>query len=150
MFQSSDVQELTGLTRSQLREWCGSDRRNILPPDVKPRGPGKNALYHWRTVLVLRLLKQLRDEFGVELGAWAQNMRALQAHLSLIAFHALWGRNLLFSSAQAARIIGNVPITGEVQGLIIPLDPHLMVIATRLQGELPPQMNLFPALAVAR
>lgn len=148
MFQSSYVEELTGLTRSQLREWCRRDRRDILIPDVAPRGPGRNALYHWRTVLVLRLLKQLRDEFGVELSAWAGSMRMLRTDLDALAFQGLWDRCCLFKNAETVRLVGRFSMTQETAGLVIPLEPHLMVIATKLQNELPPQTNLFPTLAV--
>ena len=89
--QAADVIELTGLTRSQLREWSNPGRRNLVPADVEPGGPGRHALYTWQTILVLRLLRELHVDFAVEVSAWAPGMVGFRQKLERISFLSLWG-----------------------------------------------------------
>ena len=76
LFQSADALEVTGLTRSQLREWTG--RRNLISPDVGPDGPGRHALYTWQSLLVLRLLLVLHNDFAAQVGGLGAGCKASQ------------------------------------------------------------------------
>ena len=147
MFQAADVVLLTGLTVSQLREWSSPRRRNLIPADVDAAGPGRHALYSWQTILVLRLLRELRDDFAVDLGAWAPGMVALRQELQGLSFPSLWGTLLTFKSKHSPTLL-SAQTTAFPTGIVIPLDPHLLPIATKLAFPLPAQLFLFPAVAV--
>ena len=73
LIQMSDAAKLSGVTVHQLKEWCA--RRDILPPDVPGSGRGRHALYSWQTVLAVRLLHELHQRFGVEVGAHDRRIR---------------------------------------------------------------------------
>jgi len=150
LFQAADVIELTGLTRSQLREWSSRDRRNLVPADVEPEGPGRHALYTWQTVLALRLLKSLQTDFAVEVAAWAPAINHLRQMLEGLPFQSLWRSSVHFPNTGEASLVGPASARDKTGGLLVALDPHLLVIATKLS--LPPQdqLPLFPAIAVRR
>ena len=148
LFQAADVVELTGLSVNQLREWSSPRRRNLIPADVGPDGPGRHALYSWQSVLVLRLLRQLRDDFAVEIGVWAPRMGELRQDLKGVSFPSLWGRLLTFPSKTPPVLLSAQ--TREIPtGIVIALDPHLLPIATELSLPPPDQLFLFPVRAVA-
>ena len=147
MFQAADVVLLTGLTVSQLREWSSSRRRNLIPADIDAAGPGRHALYSWQTILVLRVLRELRDDFAVDLGAWAPGMVELRQQLQGISFPSLWGTLLKFQSKHSPTLF-SAQTPGFSPGLVIPLDPHLLPIATKLSLPSPDQLLLFPVVAV--
>jgi hypothetical protein len=147
LFQASQVLALTGLTRSQLREWCSRDRRDLLRPDVEPDGPGRHALYSWQTVLVLRVLRVLHADFAVEVAAWAPAMNELRSRLEGVSFPSLHSCSAHFKSPKHAAIVaGHVP----AQGVFIELGPHLAEIAAMLRAPGTEQLPLFPATAVRR
>ena len=147
MFQAADVVLLTGLTVSQLREWSSSRRRNLIPADVDAAGPGRHALYSWQTILVLRVLRELRDDFAVDLGAWAPGMVELREQLQGLSFPSLWGTLLTFPSKHSPPLLSaQTPVFST--GLVIPLDPHLLPIATKLSLPSPDQLFLFPVVGV--
>jgi hypothetical protein len=149
LFQSAAALELTGLTRSQLREWTGRGRRELVPPDVEPEGPGRHALYAWQTLLVLRILRVLHEDFAAEVGAWAPAALALRRQLEGSSFPTLWHLSVLFPNREAAQLIEDArEISGP--GIVVPLDPHLLVLATKLSLAKPRQLSLFPALMVSR
>jgi hypothetical protein len=150
LFQAADALEVTGLTRSQLREWCGRSRRDLIQPDVDPEGPGRHALYAWQTLLVLRLLKSLQSDFALEVGAWAPAAKELRAELDRVAFPTLWRCSAYFPSRETARLIDSISEVGETGGIVVPLEPHLTVLAARLSLPGPQQLPLFPAMVVAR
>lgn len=148
LFQAADVIDLTGLTRSQLREWSSRDRRNLVLADVEPEGPGRHALYTWQTILVLRLLRTLHTDFAVEVGAWALGMNRLRASLEKTSFPNLWGSFVHFQSRDNPELT-NMVVGGPVSGgVFLPLDPHLLVVATKLSLPPPDQLPLFPAVRV--
>ena len=150
LFQAADTLALTGLTRSQLREWSGRGRRNLVSPDVEPEGPGRHALYAWQTVLVLRLLNTLHTEFSMEVGSWAPAMLNLRDKLDRVSFPSLRRSIVHFPNRERADLLlamSEVPAEG---GIVLPLDPHLAVLATKLSIPPPDQLPLFPALAVVR
>ncbi len=149
LFQAADVLELTGLTRSQLREWSARDRRNLVPADVVSEGPGRHALYTWQTILVLRLLRALHTEFVVEVGAWAPGMNQLRDRLERVSFPSLWGSLVHFPTRGTPELISSAR-AAPLAGVFLPLDSHLLVIATKLSLPPPDQLFLFPAVAVRR
>jgi hypothetical protein len=149
LLQSSDVLNLTGMTRHQLREWSGKKRRNILPPDVEPRGPGRHALYSWRTILALRILRLLHEEFAIEVGAWSEAIRVFRAELEVATFTELWGSSVAFLNTRQAKLVES-GLSLEYDHLTIPLRSHLEEISRQLAMPPPTQLALFPAMAVAQ
>lgn len=148
LFQASDTMRLTGLSRPQLREWCGTGRRRLLAPDHEASGPGRHAIYDWRTIVALRVLRTLQTDFGVEIKTWASAATELRRLLDGVAFPTLRGQLVWFASPTSAELIDSLRDIRIEQGLVLPLDPHLDVLATSL-GERPPQQfTLFPARAV--
>ena len=148
LFQAADTLALTGLTRSQLREWSGRGRRHLVSPDVEPEGPGRHALYAWQTILVLRLLNTLHSEFAMEVGSWAPAMTDLRHKLDRISFPSLWRSIVHFPNRGHADLLiamSEVPPEG---GIVLPLNPHLAILATKLSLPPPDQLPLFPAMAV--
>ena len=148
LFQSADVLEVTGLTRSQLREWTGRGRRELLSPDVGPGGPGRHALFSWQTLLVLRLLLVLHSEFAAEVGAWAPAAKDLRDKLNSTSFPSLWHLSVFFPNRHTALLVDDVSKIGH-SGLILPLEPHLTVISSKLSPPPPDQLSLFLPMAVS-
>ena len=148
LFQAADVVELTGLSGDQLREWSNPRRRNLVPADVSPDGPGRHALYSWQTVLVLRLLRELREHFAVEIGSWAPGMVEVRQHLIGVSFPSLWGTLLTFRDKNHPLLL-SAQTPDVPTGVIIALDPHLLPIATKLSFPSPDQLFLFPVHAVS-
>jgi hypothetical protein len=140
---------LCGLTRHQLREWCG--RRAIVVPDVQAAGRGRHALYSWQTILALRLLKQLHDRFGAEVGGWAEAIGECQYLLKERSFPSLWGLCASFADRHTAALISLASEPRSGPSLILPLDPHLEVLASGLALPGPPgQLPLFTAMRVGK
>lgn len=150
VFQAADVLDLTGLTRSQLREWSSRDRRSLILADVEAEGPGRHALYTWQTVLVLRLLKTLSNDFAVEVGAWAPGMARLRQKLERVSFPSLWGSFVHFPNRENPELAISTFGSSVPEGVFLPLNPHLLVIATKLSLPSPDQLPLFPVVAVRR
>lgn len=148
LFQAADALDVTGLTRNQLREWTGRGRRELISPDVDPNGPGRHALYAWQTLLVLRLLLVLHNDFATEVGAWAPAAKNLRMKLNRVSFPSLWHFSVFFPNRQTALLVGDVAeISGA--GVILPLEPHLTALATKLSLPRPDQLSLFPPMAVS-
>ena len=149
LFQSADVLVLTGLTKSQLREWTGRGRRELLHPDVEPDGPGRHALFSWQTVLVLRVLLVLHRDFAAEVGAWAPAAQQLRGRLEHLPFFNLWRLRAVFPSTTHVILTENIAEVGA-GGIVVPLEPHLEALATQLSLPRPDQLPLFPTMAVTR
>ena len=148
LFQSADALEATGLTRSQLREWTGRGRREIVSPDVGPNGPGRHALYAWQTLLVLRLLLVLHTEYATEVGAWAPAAKDLREKLDSTPFPSLWNVSVFFPNLHTALLIDNVSKVDR-PGLILPLESHLTLLASKLSLPRPDQLPLFLPVAMS-
>jgi hypothetical protein len=138
--QFSDAIRLTELTESQLREWCG--KRGLFHPTVPARGSGRVALYSWHDIIALRIFRQIMSVFGGRASGWAAGMAALRDQLDGQFFPNLYGKSAIFENRRSAAIgtISSVALSGGA--LLVPLDPHLTVIASRatpqeLQGRLP-------------
>lgn len=146
--QASDACRLSGLTAHQLREWCV--RRAILGPDVPPNGPGRHALYSWRTVLALRVLNELHVSFGAEVGAWALAIQSFRRLLDPRSFHSLWSVAAIFRGRDDdATLSAAEHMRTDRGGVVLPLNPHLETLAhgLKLQNGMP-QLPLFPATLV--
>ena len=126
LMQAADASRLAGLTPHQLREWCG--RRCIVAPDVPGAGRGRHALFSWQTVLTLRLLRELHERFGAEVGAWKGALGEFRALVGGRSFPGLWSAVVAFPNCDHARLIEGRPVPTEAQ-LLLPLAPHLHVIA---------------------
>ena len=149
LFQSADALEASGLTRSQLREWTGRGRRELISPDVSPGGPGRHALYTWQSLLVLRLLLVLHNDFAAEVGAWAPAAMNLREKLKNTSFPSLWHLSVFFPNRHTALLVDDVAKVGHT-GLILPLESHLTVLASKLSLPRPDQLSLLLPVAVSR
>jgi hypothetical protein len=147
LVQASDASRLAGITPHQLREWCA--RRGIVAPDVPGSGRGRHALFAWQTVLTLRLLRELHQRFGAEVGAWGGALGEFRRLINGRSFPGLWGTLAAFPDKEQALLLDSRPVTAEAL-LMLPLAPHLQVIARDFA--LPPdsQLPLFPALELRR
>lgn len=138
--QFSDAMRLTGLSQSQLKEWCG--KRGLFTPTIAARGPGRVALYSWQDVIALRVFHEIFEVFGGRASSWAAGVSALRKCLDGQFYPNLWGKGAVFADQRTARLdtLVNMPPAGAA--LFVPLDPHLQVISSRatpeeLQGQLP-------------
>ena len=149
LVQASEAIPLSGLTSHQLREWCG--RRAVVTPDVPPAGRGRHALYSWQTILALRLLKELHDRFGAEVGAWGEAIGSCQHLLKNRSFPSLWGISAAFVDTRRSLLVRKADELNIGPCLLIPLDPHLEALASGLAlAEPPSQLSLFTAIRVGQ
>lgn len=138
--QSSDALRLTGLSESQLREWCG--RRGLFQPTVPARGPGRLALYSWQDIIALRVFLEVFTTFGGKASGWAGGIKDLRQRLDGQFFPDLWGKLAIFADRNSATLGTASQVTLPAAALIVPLDPHLLVLANLstpedLQGQFP-------------
>ena len=147
LIQSADACRLTGLTSHQLREWCS--RRAILLPDVPGGGRGRHALFSWQTVLVLRLLHELHERFGVEVGARKVAMEDCRRLLNGRAFPGLWTTTAVFTNRHQVRLSDDRELVTEAL-LVLPLEPHLQSIADGFAFPPQAQFPLFRAVELRR
>nr|WP_322865929.1 hypothetical protein [Aquicoccus sp. G2-2]MEA1113197.1 hypothetical protein [Aquicoccus sp. G2-2] len=138
--------ELTGLTKSQLREWCSV--RQLLPPDIAPEGPGTHAMFTWQTAIALRVLKSIQDDWAGTVSAWAPVIRDFRAEIKRTSFPTLFGNAVIFDSLTSMTIQQELEMTTGPGILAVPLSPHLEVLATKLAIPLPDQLPLFPPMSV--
>ena len=127
---------LTGLSPSQLREW--TSRRGIIPADQPARGRGEHAQYAWNTVLVLRILMELKRTFSIEISAWAALGTCLRDSLAGTSPIALYGKHVLVRG-NTFEIVGSPEGSPGGATIAIPLDPHLEVLAIGLGVSPPPR-----------
>jgi len=147
LMQSADASRLAGVTPHQLREWCA--RRCVVPPDVPGAGRGRHALFSWQTVLTLRLLRELNDRFGVEVGAWKGALGEFRALVGGRSFPGLWSMLVAFPDCDHARLIEDRSVAAGAL-LLLPLAPHLHAIAKDFALPPDPQLPLFPAVGLRR
>ena len=147
LIQSADASRLTGLTGHQLREWCA--RRAVVTPDVAGAGRGRHALFSWQTVLALRLLRELHERFGTEVGAWKGAMEELRQLLKGRSFPALWNTVAAFPDCEHARLLDDRSILPDAI-LTLPLAPHLEALAHDFAFPAPQQLPLFAAVGLRR
>lgn len=150
LFQTADATALAGISRSQLREWSGRDRRALIEPDVPPQGAGRVALFGWRTLLVLRVLHHLQECYGVEVGRWGEAAKLLRADLEPLSFPATWSRTAHFKDRSNCIVILDGEAQAASEGLLVRLEPHLAPMAEALAVPRPDQLPLFPLTAVGR
>jgi hypothetical protein len=138
LVQAADASRLAGLTSHQLREWCS--RRAILLPDTPGGGRGRHALFSWQTVLTLRLLRELHERFGTEVGAWNEALEECRTLLKGRPFLTLWSTYAVFPDCHHAQLETDLALH-EGALLVLPLEPHLQAIAGDfsfpVQGQLP-------------
>jgi hypothetical protein len=148
LVRSREVQALTGLSGDQLREW--THRRGLIPPDVKPHGSGTQALYSWRTVLLLRLAADLRNRFHLELQAHRDLFAQLRLQFDGVAFHSLWGKAVVLEGTSEIDIVdAQRPLRTASDFLFLRFDPHLEVLSRHFgTPEDTPQLPLFPVVAL--
>jgi hypothetical protein len=119
---------LAGITSQRLREW--TSRRGLIHADIKPKGPGSAARYAWQTILRLRIAVILRDRFKLDLQAHRDLFFGLMVSLDETPFDSLWGKSLaLYGGSRFAWVDMRVSLPQEVDCVLLPLDPHLQVLA---------------------
>ncbi|WP_414471948.1 hypothetical protein [Microvirga sp. M2] len=125
-------------------------RRGLIRPDVLPRGRGHNALFGWRTLLVLRLLALVHIRFGGTVAHWGPIMDALRASLEGSSFPALYGHAAVYDGARMV-ISPASPFDAKQALLTLPLDEHLAEISRAFGPEEDEvQLPLLPPLLVKR
>lgn len=147
LIQASDASRLAGLTSHQLREWCA--RRLVVTPDVPGAGRGRHALFSWQTVLALRLLRELHERFGAEVGAWKLAIEEFRQLVKGRSFPGLWSTVVIFPDRDHARLADDRPISAECF-IMLPLAPHLQAIAHDFALPREPQLPLFSAVGLRR
>lgn len=142
--------KLTGLSTEKLREW--TNRRAIVPADIRPKGKGTPAKFSWQSVLVLRVAVLLRDQFNVELQAHKMSFEGLRKMLHENSFLNLWGSRLVLHSGGAWSLIEADSLNVGGDGILIALDPHLVVLRDgfALPDASEGQLDLFSLPAVRR
>lgn len=148
MFQAFQMVELTGLTKSQLREWCIV--RQLMLPDVAPQGPGTQAMFTWQTAISLRVLKSIHDDWAGTVSAWAPIVRDFRSEIRGTSFLTLFGKIVVFDSINSMTIQQESVLTTESGGLAVPLNPHLEVLASKLAIPLSNQLPFFPHMAAVQ
>lgn len=150
MINAGRVQQLTGLSADQLREW--THRRALISPDVAPQGPGRRALYGWQTVLLLRVAVVLKEKFRIELQAHQDLLAALRDLLGNASFPALRGAVLVLHGMTHGELVADSVVfraDASDDALFLRLDPHLEVLAADFSPrEQNPQLPLFRAVRV--
>lgn len=147
LIQISDAARLAGVSVHQLKEWCV--RRDILSPDVPGAGRGRHALYSWQTVLAVRLLHELHQRFGIEVGAWRGAIREFRTMIEGRSFPALWRAFAQFSDHEHA-LLTTSPTAESDAVLTVALAPHLQALAHDFALPPDPQLSLFPAVGLRR
>jgi len=148
MLQASDAARLAGLTMHQLREWCA--RRVLLAPDIPGAGRGRHALYSWQTVLALRLLLELQDRFGAEVGAWKPGIEEARQLLQRRSFPSLWNTAVVFLDCGHAQLSDERMVSTK-GCLVLPLAAHLQAVAELLSiPAAQQQRSLFPAVGISQ
>lgn len=118
--------QLTGLSTEKLREW--TNRRALVPADVRPKQKGSPAQFSWQTILVLRLATLLRDQFAVELESHKIAFAKFRNELTSTSFIALWGRSIALEPRGKLSMLEAGTSFLECDAIIIHLDPHLAII----------------------
>ncbi len=148
LFQAADALTLAGLSRAQLREWCGKGRRMIIEPDISAQGSGRVALYSWRTLVVLRVLHHLQARYGIEVSAWAGAAAEFRIGLEACSFLAAWQYAAQFGSNRTCTLIADAQPPATLDGLFLPLEPHMAPMAAAMAIPRPDQLSLLPLAAV--
>jgi hypothetical protein len=147
LVQAADASRLAGLTGHQLREWCA--RRAVVTPDVPGAGRGRHALFSWQTVLALRLLREIHERFGAEVGAWKGAIEELRQLLQGRSFPSLWSTVVAFPDREHARLVDERFVAPEA-ALLLPLAPHLEALAHDFAFPADQQLPLFAAVGLRR
>jgi hypothetical protein len=93
----------------------------------------------------------MHDRFGAEVGVWAEAMGCCQALLKERSFPSLWGVAAAFLDTRGALLVTRSSELNDRPSLVMPLDPHLEVLASGLGlPGAPSQLPLFPAMRVGR
>ncbi|MEP3124142.1 MULTISPECIES: hypothetical protein [Alphaproteobacteria] len=98
--------------------------------------------------MALRVLLVLHRDFAAEAGAWAPAARQLRDKIEHLPFFNLWRVCALFPSTTDVILIENMTEAGA-GGVLVPLEPHLDVLARKMSLPRPDQLPLFPTMAVS-
>ena len=104
-------------------------------------------MYSWQTVLALRLLRELHERFGAEVGAWKGAIEEFRNLLRGRSFPGLWNIAVAFPDHNHARLIDERTAPTEAS-IVMPLTPHLKTLAQFFAFPAEPQLPLFPAVGI--
>ena len=124
--QFSDALSLTGLTDTQLREWCG--KRNLFAPTVPARGPGRLALFTWQDIVALRVFHEVVSVFGGKAVGWSDGVAHFRKLLDGQFFLSLWDKSVIFTDQRTAMLYAASSVPLDNAALVVPLAPHLNAI----------------------
>ncbi len=145
LIQAGNAATLAGITRHQLREWCG--RRGIISPDMPGEGTGNHALYSWKTILIVRVIGELRARYRIKLSDWAKTAQTIRDRVEERSYLQLRGHYLEISGLEDVEIKSAAVLDARGGKLLVDLDPHLEALAVPLRiEESEYQLPLFPAM----
>jgi len=107
-------------------------------------------MYAWQTLLTLRLLLVLHARFGVEIGQLADVAKTLRIRLKGTSFPALWPLRAAMVDSQTIELTTHPEDVIADGGIVLPLRPHLEVLATAMSLPVDEQLPLLPPMAVSR
>jgi hypothetical protein len=105
-------------------------------------------MYSWQTILVLRVLKELQEKYGVEVSGWGAAAQSLREQLEGQPFPSLWRLTVFFPDRHHAQLV--VTPDFYAGGLIVSLEPHLSELASRLSVPPEDQLPLVLPVVVGR
>ena len=108
--------------------------------------------FHGKPRWPYQLLKSVHDDWAGEVASWAGPIRIFRGAIEHTAFPSLWGTVVRFDKDRRpsiSRPTYPLLVDGPIS-LILPLDPHLLVLASSLAIRPPDRLHLFPALAVGQ
>lgn len=107
-------------------------RRRLVQPDVPAKGRGNNALFGWRALLAVRLLRVLHVRLGGTVSHWGPLVEQFRISLEGYPFLALHGQAFV-SDGEAVNLKSLAAAASEsMTCIVIPLAEHLSAIAEAL------------------
>ena len=100
-----------------------------FPTRRAARGPGRLALYSWHDIIALRILLEIFTSFGGKASGWTNGIKDLRQQLDGRFFPNLSGKLAIFADRNSAILGTASQISAPGAALIVPLDPHLAVLA---------------------
>ena len=121
----------------------------IIVPDMPGAGRGRHALFSWQTILALRILRELHERFGAEVGTWKPAIDEFRQLIKGRSFPGLWSTVAAFPDRDHARLVEDRAVLPGAW-LTLPLAPHMQAIAQDFALPSEPQLPLFPAVGLRR
>jgi hypothetical protein len=107
-------------------------------------------MYAWQTLLTLRLLLVLHVRFSVEISELVNVAKTLRAWLKGTSFPALWPLWAAMANSQTIELTAHPEDVVANGGIVLPLRPHLEVLAIAMSLPVDEQLPLLPPMAVSQ